>query len=168
MSTATQLITPEEFDKLPEPEDGSKMELIEGEIVTMGLPEHDHSAIAKRILRFLVGKLGWDQMWPDKTGYKLGRTEVAPDVSCAFEDQPVNDGLFVGAPMVAIEVLSPNEETQTRISLYLRHGAKEVWLVSRELRLLIVCKPGTRVEYDNEYHSEALDLTITLADIFGA
>ena len=46
MSTATaQLLTAEEFFALPDPEDGSKFELVRGRVVTMTGPGVEHGEV---------------------------------------------------------------------------------------------------------------------------
>jgi Uma2 family endonuclease len=69
--------------------------------------------------------------------------------------------------MVAIEILSPHEETESKISIYLHGGAREVWIVNPKLKILVVYTSGARIEVTGEYRSEAIGQTITAADIFG-
>src|SRR5579885_2742335 len=166
MSTAMQLITYEEFLAMDGP-DCEDLEFIKGEVIRVPAPDLEHQEIVRRIMLFLCAHVDSSRIWPDRTAYLMDDAEIQPDLSYSWPDQKRNNRIFVGAPMVAIEVLSPRDETETKISIYLGHGALEVWIVDRKLRHLVVCKPGTRVEYNSEYYSEALGLTITLADIFG-
>jgi Uma2 family endonuclease len=129
MSTAPSLITFDQFLEITDTE-GEKLELVEGEIVSMPPPVPDHSDTARRILRFLTEKIGWSRVWPDAAGYRLGESCLIRDVSIQFETQARDEKAFLGAPMVAIEILSAREEIDSKITLYLRGGAFEVWVVN--------------------------------------
>ncbi len=166
MSTAASLITFDEFLQMPEAE-GEKLELVEGEVVSMPPPIPEHSDIALRIQRFLTERLGWSRVRPDATGYRIGGSCLIPDVSVQWEDQHRDETAFLGAPMIAVEVLSPHEETESKISIYLRGGAREVWIVNPKLKMLVIYSSQARIEVTNEYRSEAIGQTVTLADILG-
>lgn len=166
MSTAASLITFAEFEQLPYPEAG-KMELVNGEVIIMPPPVHDHAIVAKRIMHFLTERLGWDRVWPDHTGYRIGSGWLEPDVSISWPDQRQDEKYFVGSPMVAIEILSPHEETESKISIYLHGGAREVWIVNSKLKMLVVYTANARIEVTDQYRSEVIGHTITVADIFG-
>src|SRR5438045_733027 len=65
MSTVQHpLITIAEFERMPDPADGSKLELVRGEVVVMPPPKAKHCIRCQRIGRFLgnfvePAKLGW-------------------------------------------------------------------------------------------------------------
>jgi Uma2 family endonuclease len=166
MSTAASLITFEDFLGIPDAE-GEKLELIEGDVVSMPPPVPDHSDIARRILRFLTERTGWSHVWPDATGYRIGDSCLIPDVSIQFESQGRDEKAFLGAPRVAIEILSPREEIDSKITLYLRGGALEVWVVNPKLKTLVIYTAEARVAVTGEYRSEAIGQTLFVADIFG-
>src|SRR6185437_14000289 len=48
-TTATKLLTAEEFERLPDPGDGSRQELVRGEVITMPGPNWQHGEIAANI-----------------------------------------------------------------------------------------------------------------------
>jgi Uma2 family endonuclease len=166
MSTAASLITFDEFLQMPEAE-GEKLELVEGEVVSMPPPVTEHSKIAQRILRLLTEKIGWSAVFPDATGYRIGESCLVPDVSVQYENQAQDERTFIGAPLIAIEILSPHEETESKISIYLRGGAREVWMVNPKLKMLVVYTGEARIEVTDKYRSEAISQTVTLSDIFG-
>ncbi len=166
MSTAASLITFDEFLRMPEGE-GEKLELVEGEVVSMPPPATEHSKIAHRILRFLIGRIGWPTVFPDGTGYRIGESCLIPDASVQYANQAQDEKTFLGAPMIAIEILSPHEETESKITLYLRGGAREVWVVNPKLKMLVIYTPEARIEVTDQYRSEAIGQTVTVADIFG-
>ena len=63
--------------------------------------------------------------------------------------------------------MSPREETESKISIYLSGGAREVWIVNPKLKMLVVYTAGARIEVTEEYRSEAIGQTVALAHIFG-
>lgn len=88
MSTVQQPpITAEEFAKLPDPPDGSRLELVRGEVISMPPPKAKHCIICQRVGRFLgnhvePAKLGW--VTTNDTGVRLERgpdTVRVPDVA---------------------------------------------------------------------------------------
>ncbi|SRR5579883_1388441 len=166
MSTAASLITFREFLEIPETE-SRKLELVEGEVVSMPPPVPQHSDIALRILRFLIEKTGWSRVRPDATGYRIGESCLIPDVSVQWENQRRDETAFLGAPMVAVEILSPREEIDSKITLYLRGGALEVWVVNPKLRTLVIYTSNARIEVTGEHRSAAIDQNISVDDIFG-
>ena len=124
-------------------------------------------------------------MRPDHNGYRIGPDNwLEPDVSVTWPDQAVEDGYFVGSRMIAVEVLSPGEEIDEKLALYLdggakkrtgRHsggalcaGKKEVWIVNyRKMTLSVFAAEGNKARHvRDQYHSEALGGVITLAEIF--
>lgn len=166
MSTAATLITFDEFLQMREAE-GEKLELVEGEVISMPPPVLEHSDISVRILRFLTERIGWSRVRPDATGYRIGESCLIPDISVPFESQARDEKTFLRAPMIAIEILSPHEETESKISIYLHGGACEVWIVNPKLKMLVVYTAEARIEVTGEYRSAAISQTITLTDIFG-
>ena len=79
MST-TSLTTFAEFELLPDDSAG-KRELVDGEIISMPPPELAHSQVAKRILLLLLACLDKSLVWPDHTGYRIGKGWIEPDVA---------------------------------------------------------------------------------------
>jgi len=69
--------------------------------------------------------------------------------------------------MIAVEILSPREEIDSKITIYLRGGAAEVWVVNPKLRTLVIYTSETRVEVTGDHRSEAIGQNVAVADIFG-
>jgi len=166
MSTAASLITFDDFLQIPDTE-GEKLELVEGEVVRMPPPVPEHSDIALRIQRFLTERIGWSRVRPNATGYRIGESCLIPDVSVQWENQRRDQTAFLGAPMIAVEILSPREEIDSKITIYLRGGALEVWVVNPKLRTLVIYTSETRIEVTGEYRPEAIGQKVAVADIFG-
>jgi Uma2 family endonuclease len=156
MSTAAvKLLTAEEFAHLPDPPDGSKQELVRGEIVTMPPPGFLHGIVQSNVAFVIKGYV---------KQAKLGRVTVesgvitergpdsvrGPDVSFwSYERLPKDHVPVVYANEPAdlvVEVLSPGN-TQQRMTLkvreYLDSGVRLVWVVHPEERTVTVyTKPG--------------------------
>lgn len=167
MSTAS-LTTFAEFELLPEID--GKRELVKGEIILTPPPELAHSRIAKQILLLFLARLDKSRIWPDQTGYRITEGWMEPDVSVAWPDQRRDEKYFVGSPMVAVEVLSPGEEIDPKLTLYFADGALEVWVVDPKRKTMTVYakqnEKVTRQAIDREYFSAALDAAFSLTEIF--
>jgi Uma2 family endonuclease len=167
MST-TSLMTFSEFELLSET--AGKRELVEGEVTFFAPPELAHSRIAKQILLLLLTRVDPARVWPDHTGYRIAQGWIEPDVSVAWPDQRRDEKYFVGSPMIAVEILSPGEEIDPKLTLYFAEGALEVWVVDpKRKRMTVYSKQNDQVirrVVDREYSSEAAEATFSLADIF--
>ncbi len=182
MSTAAvNLITAEEFGKMPDPPDGSKQELVKGVIVTMPPPKGRHGIVQLKIGRLLGNfvderRLGWVVV---ESGTVLDRdpdTVRGPDVSFySITRQPTApEGYFEIAPDLAVEVLSPDDrrgKVREKIREYVAAGVRLVWLVDPETRTVLAYRGTIRgIEHDE---SDTLDggdvlpeFTCTVADFF--
>jgi Uma2 family endonuclease len=167
MST-TSLTTFAEFEQLPDIE--GKRELVAGEITIMPPPVLEHSRVAKQIFLLLFACLDKNRVWHDHTGYRIADGWIEPDVSVSWPDQRRDENYFVGSPMIAVEVLSPGEEIDPKLTLYFDEGALEVWVVDAKRKSMTVyARHGSDVvrhAVDHAYRSEAAQATFTLAEIF--
>lgn len=148
-TVAQQLLTAEEFSRLPNPKDGSLQELIRGVIVTMPPPKGLHGICCSRVNRKIgnfveAQNLGYTTS--NDAGFILHRapdTVRGPDVAFySFERVPeIPEGYFQVAPDLAAEVVSPDDSHSRLLEktvLYLKHGVRIVWLVDPELRIVSV------------------------------
>lgn len=167
MST-TSLITFAEFELLPDIE--GKRELVDGEIITMPPPELSHSQVAKRILFLFAARFNESRVWPDHTGYRIARGWIEPDVSVSWPDQRRDEKYFLGSPMIAVEVLSPGEEIDRKLTLYFADGAAEVWVVDlKHQSMTVYARQDDQVirhSVKDEYRSAATQASFSLAEIF--
>ncbi|MGI8926936.1 MAG: Uma2 family endonuclease [Tepidiformaceae bacterium] len=145
-----RLMTAEEFERLPDPPHGEKMELVEGKVVTQMPVGRPHARIAGRLAATLV---------PFVDAHRLGEIHVelghrtrrapdsvrAPDVSflatAALAAQP-EEGFLDGAPTLAIEVLSPDDrvgDIAKKVAECLSAGAGRVWVVRPAERTASPC-----------------------------
>jgi len=110
-------------------------------------------------------------VWHDHTGYRIGQGWMEPDVSVSWPDQRFDGKYFAGSPMIAVEVLSPGEEIDRKLTLYFADGAQEVWVVDIKYRAITVYSQQDdkviRRVVDREFRSDAANAAFSLAEIFG-
>jgi Uma2 family endonuclease len=156
MATRTTL-TLDQFLALPEPEDWTQYELSRGELITLPPPGYKHGAVVARITRLLGNTLPEEEyiVVSGDAGFLLDPNPEAATVRGA--DVAVNRrsdvtenlpyGWFPGAPMLAVEVVSPGntaKDMQLKVKQYLEAGALEVWLVYPDTRTVHVYSAGRR------------------------
>lgn len=151
MSTAAPpRLTAEQFARLPDPADGSKQELVRGEVVTMPPPGFRHGEVQTNIACLIQ---------PYARANKLGRVTVesgmiteedpdtvrGPDVAFWSVDQlPAGNGPVGYAEVPAdlvVEVLSPwdsRRKVAIQVTEYLASGTRMVWVVDPEDRNVTV------------------------------
>jgi Uma2 family endonuclease len=162
-AVAPRLLTAEEFAQLPEPPDGSKQELVRGEIVVTPPPGFRHGRVQIRVGVLL-------ETWARSR--QAGRSTVesglvteegpdtvrGPDVAFwSFDRLPAGQEP-IGYPEVAadvcVEVVSPSNTRRgmrTKVREYLTRGVRVVWVVDPEARTVAVYhQPGEgRVLWDD-------------------
>jgi Uma2 family endonuclease len=130
--------TDEELEALPK--DGYKYELLDGELIMS--PAHaGHGKICVRLV-ILLGtfvdrhKLG--DVYDSSTGFRLAPDVLlSPDVSFVTKARLKKiliapDKFLLGAPDLAIEVLSPSDrlkQVHRKLDRYFDHGVRLVWWV---------------------------------------
>lgn len=172
MPTATtKLLTAEEFAKLPNPADGSKQELVRGEVVTMPPPGFRHGIVQLNVATLLKAcakqhKLGRITVESGVVTERDEDTVRGPDVAYwSYERLPadqVPEGYPGAAPDLCVEVKSPSnteQRTTKKVGEYFACGARMVWVVDPEERTVTIYrKPGDgRVLWE--------DATITGEDV---
>ncbi len=135
MGATTTLVTVREFLELPEPE-GQRMELIGGEVVTMGQGGMPHEVTKSNIIHVLAAWLLQNPIGRlfSETMFQLDEQNcLIPDVSVLHPGHtyPGGTGSIQGAPEIAIEVVSSETAVhlEKKIDLYLAHDSKSVWVV---------------------------------------
>ncbi len=147
-------ITAEEFFQLPEPTDGTVLELVRGEIVAMPGPGVEHGEVQGNvhflIKQFLkanpIGRVvvesgviterGPDTVrGPDVSYYSKERLPLDKRVT-GYHDQP---------PDLCVEVVSPSNtvrELKAKAKEYLFAGVRAVWIIDpKEREVVIVTEP---------------------------
>lgn len=165
MGTQARLITIEELAQLPD--NGSRYELVQGELIEMSPPGGEHGSIAGR-LAYLLGAVVYPQRLGAviiETGYVLDRNPDivrSPDVSVLVRERIPDSGIartFIeGAPDLAVEIVSPGDtaaEVADKVRDYLTYGVRLVWIVEPKTQTVTVYRPdGTaRLLQAAAYHT---------------
>jgi len=164
MSTTTRF-TSRDLEAFPDPIDGTRYEIIDGELIVSKQPTLEHQYTNLMIAVAL-------QNWTEQTdlGYVFhtpglilhDEQDVVPDVVWISHERYMqsrrSDNKLHSAPELAVEVLSPggpNErrDREVKLKLYSRIGVEEYWIADWRTRTMEVYR---RVEGE-------LQLVITLS-----
>ena len=163
--SATTLLSWEQFLELEET--AGKQELLDGELISLPPAKMNHMEIAQRIFRLLESVPHGRRVWIE-TGYRLRRGWLQPDVSVTRADHPVADGWLRGAPMIAVEVVSPANRPahiDKKTAVYLEEDAAEVWVVYPETRRMTVFRKKDWERVTETYSCSLLNLVVDLRTI---
>ena len=127
---------------------GKQAELIDGEVRKLMPTGAAHGFIAINIAVVLKAwakarRAGHVYV---ETGFILQRGPDivrAPDVSLINNAQPLQASFLEGAPLLAVEIVSPNDrrqevEVEDKIALYLAHEVASVWVVRPEAQTVAI------------------------------
>jgi Uma2 family endonuclease len=164
-TVAQKLITAEEFMKMPDPEDGSQQELLQGVIITMPPPQARHEVCCSKVGRLIGNHVEAKQLGIttcNDAGFISERDPDSvrgPDIAYYSRQRAteIPVGYFEIPPDLAVEVLSPSDShtrVQEKMRHYLKHGVSMVWLIDPELRIVTV--------YRRREHARTLEETDTL------
>lgn len=166
MTTATRLMTAEEF--LMMPDDGRRYELVRGELVELPQPGMVHGFLSMQVgsvLNSFVMEHGLGiVITPAGFVLEIGPDTVrAPDVAfISFDRLPDGDlptGFLNTTPNIVVEVMSPSDRpgaVNAKIQLWLDTGAELVWVLHPPTKTVRICRPN------------AEDITLTAEDILDA
>jgi Uma2 family endonuclease len=164
MTTTLQRSTANELFEMPD--DGSRYELVRGELRKMSPSDWEHGEVVVNITLLLgqyvkVNKLG--SCGGAETGFKIASdpdTVRAPDLSFVSRERiPVGDArkkFLTGAPDLAVEVVSPGDtrrEVNEKVADWLEAGARAVWVINPKRRGVTVYRSltdVTRLSEDDE------------------
>lgn len=146
----TKPITAEEFFRMPDPNDGSKLELVQGEIVAMPGPGFEHGEVQLTVgmlLKQYAKPLGLGRVVTE-SGVVTERgpdTVRGPDVSFISKDRLALDARVTGYPDrpadLCVEIVSPSNsmrQLKAKAKEYLFAGVRLVWIVDPEDRTVTV------------------------------
>lgn len=145
----------EEFLALPD--NGVDRDLVRGELREWGMTvrNRSHSITATRLI-IVLGQwwaeimAGRGELHSGEVGCYLeaGGTLVGIDVAyfdqAAIDRQPPDRKLLIGPPVLAVEVLSPNdtvEKVKAKQHEYLSAGVQQLWVVDPYDRVVVVHRP---------------------------
>ncbi|HEX8453929.1 MAG TPA: Uma2 family endonuclease [Longimicrobium sp.] len=154
MATQLQAITADEFLALPD--DGTRRELVEGEIRDMAPAGIEHSVVAANFateLNHYVRKNKLGVVGTADPTFRLASdpdTIRVPDLAFIRRERieqagGVGKGFWRGAPDLAVEVVSPNDrytEVRKKVGEYLIAGTSMVVVVDPANRFVTVHRPG--------------------------
>ena len=164
-----QVFTIDDIYDLP---DGTRAELIDGQMYMMAPPNTTH----QRILHFLDRSIGNHiaknsgtcEIFPAPFAVFLDaddKTYVEPDISVICDKNKINNRGCSGAPDWIIEIVSPSSKRMdyyTKLDLYRSAGVREYWVVDPQRKTILV--------YDMEHddgpvlHSFADKLKVNIYD----
>lgn len=140
MSTAAKFVTADEL--LSMPDDGSRYELLAGELRKMSPPGFQHGVVVQDLawrLSEYVTRNELGLITAAETGFLIARnpdTVRAPDIGFVTNAQLERCGLpesyFPEAPALVVEVVSPDdtaEEVDAKIRCWLGAGTRTAWVV---------------------------------------
>ena len=140
MATQQALVTAEDLLNLPE--DETRREILQGELIEMPPASGDHGDIAMEVgaqLRIFGKQHKLGKAYAAETGFLLERnpdTVMAPDVSFIIQERLPGDGSFRSfipmVPDLVVEVVSPNDSAgmvQRKTAKWLGFGVRLVWII---------------------------------------
>jgi Uma2 family endonuclease len=148
MSIATSITTAGQLFAANLPE---RCELVQGELRMMSPSGNEHAWVIVNItapLAMFVKKHSLGYVFAAEAGFIIARdpdTVRAPDVAFLANDRivgPLPKEFFVGAPDLAVEVISPGDtasEVYEKTQAWLAAGCKEVWLVDPQRKTASIC-----------------------------
>ena len=139
-------ITATEYRRMPEPSDGTRLELVRGEVIAMPRPTWEHGEIAGNV--FMVIKLFLKTNPIGRVAVEGGvlternpDTVRGPDVSfMSKERMPLDqrmDRFADQTPDLCVEVVSPSNtrrQLNDKIKEYFFAGARTVWVIDPDER----------------------------------
>jgi len=138
----------DEFLDLPDVE-AQCVELIAGDLTTTPPAPFIHELVKSRVMEALICEVTQNpvaMVLPGTTYQFDEHSALHADLSVVSAERidPSIEGLFPGAPDLAIEVVSDElaGELNAKIGLYLKHGSKAVWVFYPSQRHVAVHQAG--------------------------
>lgn len=137
------------------PDDGTRYEIIDGELYELSGPRSVHARVIARLIGLLLPvleRLGAEWVSAPLDVFFAGANPVEPDIMVMLPGsraQFVDNGIE-GPPDLLIEVLSPSNrahDTVRKRALYARGGVREYWIVDPDAGSIeIVGEDGKTVQ----------------------
>lgn len=168
MTTETRQTTAEDLLKMPD--DGSRYELVKGELKQMTPAGDEHGYVAGEMfgeLRSHVKANDLGRTYAAETGFKLASdpdTVRAPDAAFVSRERVESTGRVrgfrTGAPDLAVEVVSPNDrhaEVVEKALAWLAAGCRMVLVADPESRTVTVYRSPDNVRVLTAEGNDAID-----------
>ena len=155
-SPLVKTYTIDEFWRLPESPDGSKLELIAGVLFVTPPPEHYHDNTVSKLADLLLAHkttngIGGKFYFPRAAIWTAANTYLEPDLFYVSDELEIRlDAKRRNSADLVIEVVSPGSavyDRNTKADTYGALGVRELWLV--------------------DYNSKALEVRRSLGNEFG-
>ena len=181
LQTSTQVLTLEEFLKLPETEPDS--EYVDGRIIQKPMPQGEHSVIQTELAPAINSVLKPKQMARAFAELRctFGGRSIVPDISVFTwsriprKENGAVANVFLLAPDWTIEILSPNQ-SQTKVTKNILHCLKYEtqmgWLIDPEEQSVFVYLPHQAATFYEEPEAQlpvpefAKDFSLTVEKLF--
>ena len=170
--------TIEDIYNLPE---GTRAELIDGQIYYMAPPTRKHQDIVgtlyRKIADYIDAKGGSCKTYVSPFAVFLNENDknyVEPDISVICDSSKLNDKGCKGAPDWIVEIVSPSSRSMDyylKLSLYQMNGVREYWIVDAERKIVIVydfenLSPAALYRFDSTIKTHVFrDLEISFSSI---
>ena len=153
-ATATRLVTAD--DLLNRPGEFGRCELIRGEVIELPPPKPMHGFVAAKFSRYVdefADEHDLGITYAAETGFLLEQnpdTVRAPDTAFVTHARALeqdDEGYFVGAPDLVVEVVSPTDTrraVEDKVDMWLDHGTRLVWVAYPTHRQIIVYDAADR------------------------
>lgn len=135
----TRKLDYEDYARLPD--DGQRHEILDGQHYVTPAPSPLHQRVSKRLQRKLEDHFearGLGEVFNAPIDMILGRHDVAqPDLLVVTNPAQVSGRGIEGAPLLAVEVLSPSTrryDEETKLGRYATLGVPHYWTVDPEAR----------------------------------
>ena len=149
MATTEKLVTAEKLRQMPEPLDGARCELLQGELIQMTPAGTRHGVTALAvgaILRSFAKKNQVGCVASNDTGIITERdpdTVLAPDIAYWSRQRlpETPEGFAEVVPDLVVEVVSPSDSqsyVHRKVLHYLDHGVPLVWVVDPKARTVTI------------------------------
>jgi Uma2 family endonuclease len=155
-TTTTKLMTFAEFEQLPNPPEGFRLELRHGELFKLPPAKWNHFLLQDRLRALLQNAAGETGKVATEFGFRPTQENeylIADVAFASMERWKSTDpaGYFSGAPEIVIEVLSPSNtatEMLDKRNICLENGSREFWIVDTDHRQVEVSTPdGHTITY---------------------
>lgn len=128
--------------------DGTRAELIDGNIYYMAPPTRKHQEISFNLSRIIADYIdahnGSCKVYPAPFAVFLNRDDknyVEPDISVICDKNKLNDRGCCGAPDWIIEIVSPSSKRMdylTKLFKYRTAGVREYWIIDTDKNRVMI------------------------------
>jgi len=144
---------------------------IDGELQERSVGELSHSFLQGILVAiFNANRRAWGIVAGTELRVQVGaRRYRVPDV-CVLRQSDPKDPIVKTAPLICIEVLSPEDRllrVQERFDDYAKMGVEHMWLIDPIRRQAwVVMADGSQVHVDTEFKVAGTAIRISLAEVF--